>query len=294
MRRFGGERFERALMMLSGKNQEEVPLESKMFSRFVESAQKKVEGFNFDRRKSVVEYDEVLRKQREIIYGQRKDILFLDNMEPQIESMMDSIIDRYIDQYVVSEKKKARIDVEKFFEEFVNKFFNLNTFEESDFEDETPEQVKEMIKEQFLANLQEKKDIVPQEVYQEFLKVILLRSVDKYWMDHIDQMSSLRQSIGLQSYAQINPLREYQNIGFEMFETMVANIEEEVVIFVSRAQLRDNLQREEVAKPTGTSGGSEETSKRKPVVNKNTKVGRNDPCPCGSGKKYKHCCGMNS
>ena len=294
MRRFGGERFERALMMLSGKNKEEVPLESKMFSRFVESAQKKVEGFNFDRRKSVVEYDEVLRKQREIIYGQRKDILFLDNMEPQIENMMDSVIDRYIDRYVISEKKKARIDVEKFFEEFVNKYFNLNTFEESDFEDETPEQVKEMIKEQFLANLQEKKDIVPPEVYQEFLKVILLRTVDKYWMDHIDQMSSLRQSIGLQSYAQINPLREYQNLGFEMFETMVANIEEEVVVFVSRAQLRDNLQREEVAKPTGTSGGSEETSKRKPVVNKNAKVGRNDPCPCGSGKKYKHCCGMNS
>ncbi len=294
MRRFGGERFERALMMLSGKNKEEVPLESKMFSRFVESAQKKVEGFNFDRRKSVVEYDEVLRKQREIIYGQRKDILFLDNMEPQIENMMDSVIDRYIDRYVISEKKKARIDVEKFFEEFVNKYFNLNTFEELDFEDETPEQVKEMIKEQFLANLQEKKDIVPPEVYQEFLKVILLRTVDKYWMDHIDQMSSLRQSIGLQSYAQINPLREYQNLGFEMFETMVANIEEEVVVFVSRAQLRDNLQREEVAKPTGTSGGSEETSKRKPVVNKNAKVGRNDPCPCGSGKKYKHCCGMNS
>ena len=294
MRRFGGERFERALMMLSGKNNEEVPLESKMFSRFVESAQKKVEGFNFDRRKSVVEYDEVLRKQREIIYGQRKDILFLDDMEPQIERMMDSVIERYIDQYVVSEKKHARIDVDKFFEEFVNKFFNLNTFEESDFENETPESVKEMIKEQFLTNLNEKKEIVPVEVYQEFLKVILLRSVDKYWMDHIDQMSSLRQSIGLQSYAQINPLREYQNIGFEMFETMVSNIEDEVVVFVSRAQLRDNLQREEVAKPTGTSGGSEETSKRKPVVNKNQKVGRNDPCPCGSGKKYKHCCGMNS
>mgnify|MGYP003305157004 CR=1 FL=1 len=294
MRRFGGERFERALMMLSGKNNEEVPLESKMFSRFVESAQKKVEGFNFDRRKSVVEYDEVLRKQREIIYGQRKDILFLDDMEPQIERMMDSVIERYIDQYVVSEKKHARIDIDKFFEEFVNKFFNLNTFEESDFENETPESVKEMIKEQFLTNLNEKKEIVPVEVYQEFLKVILLRSVDKYWMDHIDQMSSLRQSIGLQSYAQINPLREYQNIGFEMFETMVSNIEDEVVVFVSRAQLRDNLQREEVAKPTGTSGGSEETSKRKPVVNKNQKVGRNDPCPCGSGKKYKHCCGMNS
>ena len=294
MRRFGGERFERALMMLSGKEKEEVPLESKMFSKFVEGAQKKVEGFNFDRRKSVVEYDEVLRKQREIIYGQRKDILFLDSMEEQIENMMDSVIERYVDRYAVSEKKKTVVDTEKFQEEFVNKFFNFNTFSEVDFEDESIEDVKKMIKDQFIQNLQEKKDIVPAEVYQEFLKVVLLRSVDKYWMDHIDQMSSLRQSIGLQSYAQINPLREYQTIGFEMFETMIANIEDEVVIFVSRAQLRDNLQREEVAKPTGTSGGAEETSKRKPVVNKNTKVGRNDPCPCGSGKKYKHCCGMNN
>lgn len=294
MKRFGGERFDRALMMLSGKEKDEVPLESKMFSRFVESAQKKVEGYNFDRRKSVVEYDEVLRKQREIIYGQRKDILFLDNMEPQIERMMDSVIERYIDKYALSEKKKTVVDTEPFMEEFVNKFFNYNTFDEVDFEDETIDDVKQMIKDKFLENLKEKKDIVPPEVYQEFLKVVLLRSVDKYWMDHIDQMSSLRQSIGLQSYAQINPLREYQNIGFEMFETMVANIEDEVVVFVSRAQLRDNLQREEVAKPTGTSGGAEETSKRKPVVNKNAKVGRNDPCPCGSGKKYKHCCGMNS
>ncbi len=294
MKRFGGERFDRALMMLSGKEKEEVPLESKMFSRFVESAQKKVEGYNFDRRKSVVEYDEVLRKQREIIYGQRKDILFLDNMEPQIERMMNSVIERYIDKYALSEKKKTVVDTEPFMEEFVNKFFNYNTFDEVDFEDETIDDVKQMIKDKFLENLKEKKDIVPPEVYQEFLKVVLLRSVDKYWMDHIDQMSSLRQSIGLQSYAQINPLREYQNIGFEMFETMVANIEDEVVVFVSRAQLRDNLQREEVAKPTGTSGGAEETSKRKPVVNKNAKVGRNDPCPCGSGKKYKHCCGMNS
>ena len=294
MKRFGGERFDRALKMLSGKGNEEVPLESKMFSRFVESAQKKVEGYNFDRRKSVVEYDEVLRKQREVIYGQRKDILFLENIEPQIERMMDSVIERYVSRYEITEKRQSRIDVEPFMNEFVNKFFNINAFEESDFEDETADDVRKMIKDKFMENLQEKKDIVPIEIFQEFLKVILLRSVDKYWMDHIDQMSSLRQSIGLQSYAQINPLREYQNLGFEMFETMVANIEDESVIFVNRAELRNNLQREEVAKPTGTSGGSEETSKRKPIVKKQEKIGRNDPCPCGSGKKYKHCCGMNS
>ena len=125
------------------------------------------------------------------------------------------------------------------------------------------------------------------------MKVILLRTVDKFWMDHIDQMSSLRQSIGLQSYAQINPLREYQSIGYDMFTEMIANIENEVTIYASRAVLRDNLQREEVAKPTGTHSGNDEPLKRKPVVNKTEKVGRNDPCPCGSGKKYKKCCGMH-
>ena len=125
------------------------------------------------------------------------------------------------------------------------------------------------------------------------MKVVLLRTVDRYWMDHIDQMSSLRQSIGLQSYAQVNPLREYQSIGFDMFQELIANIENEVTVYASRAQLRDNLQREEVAKPTGTHSGNDEPTKRKPVVNKNKKVGRNDPCPCGSGKKYKFCCGMN-
>ena len=123
------------------------------------------------------------------------------------------------------------------------------------------------------------------------MKVVLLRTVDEHWMDHIDQMSGLRQSIGLKSYAQINPLREYQSIGYEMFTEMIENIENQVVTIINRAQVRDNLQREEVAKPTGTSAGNDEPVKKKPVVNKTKKPGRNDPCPCGSGKKYKQCCG---
>ena len=139
---------------------------------------------------------------------------------------------------------------------------------------------------------QQKKEIVPIEQYREFLKVVLLKVVDRYWMDHIDQMSSLRQSIRLQSYAQLNPLREYQEIGYEMFTNMIASIEDDVVQLINRAQVQQNLQREEVAKPTGTSGGSDEPVKRRPVKAAD-KVGRNDPCPCGSGRKYKHCCGAN-
>ena len=151
--------------------------------------------------------------------------------------------------------------------------------------------VKQIVKDKFLSNLDEKKGYFPDEIYQEFLKVILLKVVDGYWMNHIDQMSSLRQSVGLKSYAQLNPLREYQELGFEMFNDMISSIENDVVLNINRAQIRDNLQREEVAKPTGTSSGKEEV-KRRPVK-KAQKVGRNDPCPCGSGKKYKQCCGRD-
>lgn len=295
MVRFGGERFENLLGMIANPDNDgyETPLESKMFSRFVESAQKKVEGSNYDSRKNVVEYDEVLRKQREVIYGQRKDILFLDDMEPTIVKMFKSVVDRYIPTYVTYERKKATIDSVRFMNEFVMRFFNRGDILIEDIEELDEKELKEFIENKLMENLHAKKSQVPQEVYQEFLKVVLLRIVDKYWMDHIDQMSNLRQSIGLQSYAQINPLREYQEIGFNTFNEMIATINDEVVLNVNRAVLRENLQREEQAKVTGTNAGNDDSLKKKPVVKKNEKVGRNDPCPCGSGKKYKFCCGKD-
>ena len=291
--RFGGERFEKYIGYIVSTDEEgnEIPLEMKMMSKFIEGAQKRVEGNNFDRRKSVVEYDEVLRKQREIIYGQRKDVLFKESVENTILKMMDSVTNRFVDKYVVEEKKSRTIDLERMEKEFLRVFFNLGTFEEDTFEGKSVEEVKQIVKDKFLSNLDEKKGYFPDEIYQEFLKVILLKVVDRYWMNHIDQMSSLRQSVGLKSYAQLNPLREYQELGFEMFNDMIASIENDVVLNINRAQIRDNLQREEVAKPTGTSSGKEEV-KRRPVK-KAQKVGRNDPCPCGSGKKYKQCCGRD-
>lgn len=295
MIRFGGDRFERLLGMIANPDADgyETPLESKMFSRFVESAQKKVEGANYDSRKNVVEYDEVLRKQREVIYGQRKDILFLDDMEPTIRKMIKNVVKRNIGGYVVHEKKNSEVDAVRFMNEFASKFFNRGKITIDEVEGLNEEQLSELIENKFIEELENKKTQVPNEVFQEFLKVVLLRVVDSHWMDHIDQMSNLRQSIGLQSYAQINPLREYQQIAFETFNDMIATINDEVVLNVNRVILRENLQREEQAKVTGTNAGADETAKRKPVVNKDKKVGRNDPCPCGSGKKYKYCCGMN-
>lgn len=295
MIRFGGDRFERLLGMIANPDADgyETPLESKMFSRFVESAQKKVEGANYDSRKNVVEYDEVLRKQREVIYGQRKDILFLDDMEPTIRKMIKNVVKRNIGGYIVHEKKNSEVDAVRFMNEFASKFFNRGKITIDEVEGLNEEQLSELIENKFIEELENKKTQVPNEVFQEFLKVVLLRAVDSHWMDHIDQMSNLRQSIGLQSYAQINPLREYQQIAFETFNDMIATINDEVVLNVNRVILRENLQREEQAKVTGTNAGADETAKRKPVVNKDKKVGRNDPCPCGSGKKYKYCCGMN-
>ncbi len=291
--RFGSERFKNALSMVITHDEagDEVPLESKMFSRFVEAAQRKIEGNNFDRRKTVVEYDEVLRKQRDIIYKQRNDILFLDDIEPVVLKMFNSVSQRKAFANIEHEGKgKVTVNAKNLLNDIYSQLFNLNEFTLEDFEGKTPEEASAILEERLIENLNEKKELVPKEVYDEFLKVVLLRVVDEHWMDHIDQMSELRQGIGLQAYAQVNPLRQYQEIGFEMFEAMIEGIEEQSVSLINRAQIRDNLQREAVAKISGTSDGKEETRKRAPVK-VGTKVGRNDPCPCGSGLKYKHCCG---
>ena len=296
LKRFGSDRFKTIVRMGTQNNVDEegneLPLSMKIMSNFIEGAQKRVEGNNYDRRKAVVEYDEVLRKQREVIYKQRNDILSLEDVEPIIVKMMTSVTNRYTPRFVEYEKKNESMNIEGLFKEFLYIYFNQNDFEESDFENLGLEASKELIFNKFMSNLHEKKELFPPEIYQEFMKVILLRIVDKYWMDHIDAMSDLRQSIGLKSYAQLNPLREYQELGFSMFDEMICNIENDVSLNINRAQVRQNLEREEVAKPTGTSGGSDEIIKKKPVT-ATKKPGRNDPCPCGSGKKYKNCCGMN-
>jgi len=294
LRRFGSDRFKMIVRMGTANEVDEegneLPLSMKMMSNFIESAQRKVEGMNYDSRKHVVEYDEVLRRQREVIYKQRNDILVLDDMEPVVKKMMASVTNRHVSKYALYDKKNPTVDAERLQKEFLQLYFNINEFEDGEFEGLELEAAKEKVLEHFYKNLEDKKNAIPHEVYIEFMKVILLRIVDRYWMDHIDQMSSLRQSIGLKSYAQLNPLREYREIGFQMFDEMICNIEDNVTVNINRAQIRDNLEREQVAKPTGTSGGSDEPIKRKPVT-VGQKIGRNDPCPCGSGKKYKQCCG---
>ena len=283
MRRFGGERFKNMISMItnSGKDGTEQPLDFKMFSKMVLRAQRQIEGNNFDRRKSVLQYDEVLRKQREIIYTQRTDVLFLDTIEELIDNMVVQTLTRIVN---------TNENVDELFTN-LNKFFTLGSVDKELLKTETDRLA--YVIDSYNKDVESKKNLAGQKPFNDFLKAITLRVVDTYWVQHIDSMSELRQAVILQSYGQINPFREYQEIGFSMFETMVHNIQDDVTRFVLKAQVRQNTERVQVAKPVSTYSGKEDMEvKRKPRTVQQ-KVGRNDPCPCGSGKKYKHCHGIN-
>ena len=290
MRRFGGDTFKKRLEFVTksrGANDEK-PIDFKFFSRFIARAQKQIEGNNFDRRKTVLQYDEVLRKQREIIYQQRSDILMLEKIDDIVEGMLYRQFDRIIAQHTDYEKKIQEVDTKALFDSINGRFMAPDNIEKAKLSND-PTESYTYLKEAIDADLNNKRTKFGEEKFNEFLKAVLLRVVDTHWVKHIDQMSELRQSIGLRSYAQQNPLREYQEIGFAMFEEMIGAIEQDTTRYVLRAVVRDNLKRVQVAKPTATYSGKEQAEKRAPK--RSQKVGRNEPCPCGSGKKYKHCHG---
>ena len=290
LRRFGGDRFKRQLEMLTREKgtDTETPVNFKIFSRFIERAQKQIEGNNFDRRKTVLQYDEVLRKQREVIYAQRRDVLLRDTIIESVDGLLMNYVERLIDRHIDTQEKQPTVLTGPLTEALNTQLFNASVVGKDTLETD-PDAAKAHILSLVKENFDHKREQTGDVNFNEFLKVVMLRVVDTHWVKHIDQMSELRQSIGLRSYGQINPLSEYQEIGFQLFEELIANIERDVSRYVLRAQIRDNLQRIQVAKPTRTLSGKEEETKRQPVTSK--KVGRNDPCPCGSGKKYKHCCG---
>jgi preprotein translocase subunit SecA len=289
LRRFGGDSFKSRLEMITKTrgSSDESPVDFKFFSRVVERAQNQIEGNNFDRRKTVLQYDEVNRKQREVIYAQRRDILFQKDVMNIAQGMIERSINNIVNNNVDYESKEVTVKSAELYKILLGRYFAPNIISKSKLKD-TPENVYTYLMDIVNGEIKEKKERITDEKFNEFLKAVILRVVDTYWVQHIDQMSELRQGIGLQSYAQMNPLREYQDTGFVMFNDMVASIEEDVTRYVLRAQIRDNIERVQVAKPTHTSSGKEEI-KRKPRTSK--KVGRNEPCPCGSGKKYKQCHG---
>ena len=289
MRRFGSDNM-KAMMDRLGMDDSQ-PIESKMVSRAVESAQKRVEGNNYDARKQLLQYDDVLRQQREVIYKQRQEVMESDNLRGIIEGMMKSTVERAVALHTQEEIEedwniKGLVD-----------YLNTNLLQDGDVKEEelrrlAPEEMSEPIIAKLIERYNEKEKLMPEEQMREFEKVVVFRVVDTKWTEHIDAMDHLREGIHLRAYGQIDPLREYQMEGFAMFESMVASIEEEISRYIMKAEIEQNLERQEVVQGEAVHPSSDgEEAKKKPVV-KGDQVGRNDLCKCGSGKKYKNCCGI--
>ncbi|NLI68587.1 MAG: preprotein translocase subunit SecA [Bacilli bacterium] len=290
MRRFGSDNLKQMMDRLG--IDEDMPIESKMVTRAVESAQKRVEGNNFDARKTLLAYDDVLREQREVIYKQRYEVLDAEEgIRHIVEQMIESVVERLIETHYNEEDDTY--NYEAIVEYAQANLLDRQDISVEDIKGKERDEIKEFIMEKIKRRYDEKQQQLTEEQFREFEKVVVLRAVDTKWIDHIDQMDQLRQGIGLRAYAQNDPLREYQIEAYNMFEAMVQSIEEEVARYIMKAEIQSNLQREQVVKNTkAVAGGEAEQKKRQPYVRKE-RVGRNDPCPCGSGKKYKHCHGRN-
>ena len=291
MRLFGSERV-MGLMDSFGID-DDTPIDQKMLSGAIESAQKKVEGRNFQTRKSVLEYDNVMNTQREVIYGQRRKVLDGENLKSSIVSMIEDVIRRtvtgFTGEHDYIDPDQAREVVAKFENVFITP--GTMTFTRDDLNDMTPEAFASLLIAEAMKVYDAKEAALGSEIMRELERVVLLRMVDSKWMDHIDAMQELRQGIGLRAFGQMDPVVEYKREGYDMFEEMIASIREDTVrmIFVARV-----AQREQVAKPTSESGAAGAEEAKPQPVKKGAKVGRNDPCPCGSGKKYKKCCGRDA
>ena len=292
MRLFGSERIMNMMETLG--IDEDTPIDAKILSGAIENAQKTVEGRNFQSRKNVLEYDDVMNVQRKIIYEQRRQVLDGEDLQKNIQSMMRFYVDTYVASAFGEQPKLA--DKQHFFEmmtHFEPIFFPTGTWLVSDAELQTL--TREDAEEKILSLMQrayaKKEEQFTSPVMREVERVVTLRVVDEFWMDHIDAMDDLRQGIRLRAYAQTDPVIEYKREGFDMFEAMNDAIKEEIVrrVFLVRIKTNEEIKRQRVAKVTGEGAGGDKTVKRQPVVKK-IKVGPNDPCPCGSGKKYKKCC----
>lgn len=289
MRLFGGDRI--TGMMDTLKVEEDMPIEAKMLTKVIESSQKKVEGRNFAIRKNVLNYDDVMSAQREIIYGQREKVLNGEDIHEYILKMINDMISDTVDQYLLDDNIHDDWNLAGLRDRFmglftVNDDFRYTTEELANV---SKQDIKDKLINRALEFYKNKEEKVGSDILRELERVILLKVVDIKWMAHIDDMDELRKGIGLRQYGQKNPVVEYRFEGFEMFDAMVESIREETIRLLFTIQVKSNEQpkRERVAEPTATSGdGSAANTPRKVK-----KIGRNDPCPCGSGKKYKNCCG---
>ncbi len=293
MRIFAGERLEN--LMKSFNVEETMPIESKMLTKIIESSQKKVEGRNFSIRKNVLNYDDVMNTQREIIYKQRSQVLDGEDLHESILKMMEELVVSTVNTYLVDDEIKDDWNIIGLKDYFLGW---ITTPEDLDYDNEelqtvTKQDIIDTLTNKAKEIYQAKEDEYGSNIIRELERVILLKVVDTKWMAHIDDMDELKKGIGLRAFGQKNPVIEYRYEGFEMFDAMVESIREDTIRMLLTVKLQKNAmpQREQVQKPDAPNAGSGDGSFSEPARTK--KIGDNDPCPCGSGKKYKKCCGMN-
>ena len=313
MRLFGGEKMQSVVKRLGVEEDE--PIEAKMITRSIEGAQKKVEGRNFSIRKYVLQYDNVMNKQREIIYGERKKVLFGEDLRDDIVSMTHELIDEIVEPITVASRFSEEWDFDALNEGLKKLSPNFRPLEYSEEERNGlgAESLKQDIYDLFEKLYQEKEEEIGVDKMREIERMILIRVVDNKWMDHIDAMDQLRNGIGLRALGQQDPAAAYAQEGFDMFELMVQSIKEDTVKFCysvtvqTRTERRDVIGTGKERKDEFVDEGPiveegefpeegeipEREVKQQPYRREHPKIGRNDPCPCGSGKKYKNCCGRN-
>ena len=287
MRLFGSEKLMGIFNTLGVEDGEQI--EHKMLSGAIEKAQQKIESNHFGVRKNLLEYDQVMNEQREIIYEERRRVLDGESMRDSIYNMMTEYVERTVDMYASSEADSKDWDLAALNKELGNSLL-LPAVTADEIQKMSQKELKHMLKERAVKGYEAKEAEFPEaEQLREIERVILLKVIDRKWMDHIDDMDQLRQGIGLQSYGQKNPLVEYKMLGYDMFGEMTDAIGEDTVRLLFHVRLEQKVEREQVAKVTGTN--KDESLARAPKKREDKKVYPNDPCPCGSGKKYKQCCG---
>ena len=285
MVRFGTDRF-KDLLQAAGLGTT-INLRSKTMTRNVETAQKKVEGNNFDIRKSLLQYDDVMGRQREIMYERRNEILDSDSIHESIINLIKDHIYNLVMSHLVEQPELLEFDCSEICEYVNENLLRNSNMKLSEIINKSKDEVIQILEDKIIGEYENKIKDLPEEIVNDFEKVIALRVIDTHWMEHINTMDHLKEGIGLRSYAQNNPLVEYTNEGFQLFDEMLDTINREITKYLLKAEIKQNLERKEVVKPTGTNDSKDKVKTTRKVE----KIGRNEPCPCGSGKKYKQCCG---
>ena len=283
--RFGSDRYKEMMANIGFTGDQAI--RNKMFAKTVETAQKRVEGNNFDIRKHLLSYDDVMNTQRNIIYERRNEILDNESIHETVLTGFKEYITNLVMSHLIDSRSLGETDYSEILEASNENLLRKYRLSLSEINDKKPEEVIDIIYAKVVKDYEEKLADIPEEITREFEKAISLRVIDSNWMEHISTMSHLREGVGLRGYANVNPLDAYTKEGYTLFDNMLNKINSDISIYLLKSEIRQNTERKEVVKKVITNDGKDTIKTSK----KSNKIGRNDPCPCGSGKKYKQCCG---